>query len=256
MPLLENGIGFKKEIRLPSFECDCRGEFSLGYILREAQEISNQHTAALGLSHKVLAEAGQVFLLSKASVQVNRLPREGERLTILTVPKEPVRSQFIRTTQFFDDTGELLVLEDTSWLLVDPVSRRILRPSALCIPMEFAPLQEGENAIARARISPCVAVQPVGERPVRYTDIDVNGHLNNARYADILLDTLPGRVMQSSRLTRAMLIYHHEVLPGEVITLAAGQEGERHYLSGRCGETLCFEAEAEFARVDGTRSFL
>ena len=46
-----------------------------------------------------------------------------------------------------------------------------------------------------------------------YTDVDLNGHMNNAKYADYVVNAIdPG---QAGRLTSFQIDYRHEVLRGE-----------------------------------------
>lgn len=46
-----------------------------------------------------------------------------------------------------------------------------------------------------------------------YTDVDLNGHVNNAKYADYIVNAIdPG---QAGRLTSFQIDYRHEVLRGE-----------------------------------------
>ena len=50
---------------------------------------------------------------------------------------------------------------------------------------------------------------------VRFTDLDVNGHMNNARYLDWLADLLPGSFHQDNVIRDMTLGYVAEALEGD-----------------------------------------
>ena len=56
------------------------------------------------------------------------------------------------------------------------------------------------------------------EYQVRYFDIDVNHHVNNARYLDWLLDPLGGEFLRTHRPVSLVIRYQHEVREGATVT--------------------------------------
>lgn len=86
------------------------------------------------------------------------------------------------------------------------------------------------------------ALETVGERRLGYSDTDINGHVNNTRYADFLCDAL--RLEERGKekfVSRLQLCYLAECLAGETIRLRTGQEGE----------DLCVRVEG----LDGSERF-
>ena len=77
-------------------------------------------------------------------------------------------------------------------------------------------------------------------RPV-YTDLDVNGHVNNTRYADWLCNTLGVDIMTEYEPEHIILNYNHEVLPGHVVTLHRILKDSEYRLCGKIGDTTAFE---------------
>ena len=77
-------------------------------------------------------------------------------------------------------------------------------------------------------------------RPV-YTDLDVNGHVNNARYADWLCNTLGIDLMTRSELETVILNYNREVLPDQQVTLHRILRENQYRLAGYVGDALAFD---------------
>ena len=75
---------------------------------------------------------------------------------------------------------------------------------------------------------------PVEERRLRYSDADVNVHVNNVRYADFACDAIgleregEGRYVSSLQIS-----YVKECKVGETITLMAAQQDDTWYVCGK-----------------------
>ena len=88
----------------------------------------------------------------------------------------------------------------------------------------------------------------VGSRPVYYSDIDYNGHLNNAVYGDILCDFLPGG-MFGKRILEAQVNYLSETRFGETLKLYAGEQDGETYLFGEHERGRSFECRVAVENV-------
>ena len=68
---------------------------------------------------------------------------------------------------------------------------------------------------------------------MRYSDTDVNGHVNNTRYADFACDAVEMEDLAPDRFLAEMQIgYLAECLPGETLLLQVGEQGDRRYVRG------------------------
>lgn len=91
---------------------------------------------------------------------------------------------------------------------------------------------------------------PLGQRPIRYSDLDGNRHVNNAVYGDILCDFLPGDWQRSHFLRSAVLLYEHEARLGDTLQITGCQIGpDSWYLAGYRSGQRCFAAQAAFDRA-------
>ena len=81
-----------------------------------------------------------------------------------------------------------------------------------------------------------------------YSDTDINGHVNNTRYADFVCDALRLEGLPRSRFLSDLQIgYTAESRAGDVLTLEVGEQGGQHFVKGvdEAGKTH-FEAAAKF----------
>ena len=63
------------------------------------------------------------------------------------------------------------------------------------------------------------AMQTVGQKEVRYSDLDYNGHMNNTYYLDVLCDYVPELAAGTHRVSFARVHYSKEAPLGDVLTI-------------------------------------
>ena len=163
----------------------------------------------------------------------------GPRAHAVTHPSAPQRATYYRLTEFYHArTGALACTIDTRWVLVDTNTKRILRkaPDALPIPFTLPPRQETKLELLKADTA------PVGQVTAGFSRCDVNGHLNNTQYADILCDYVPAGQMKKRDIRRLVLAYHREVPMGHSFALNRGEVENGYYFVGESDGVEHFEA--------------
>ena len=185
------------------------------------------------------------FLLAKMGVTVTRDIRLGEALRAVTRPCAPRRACYNRYTDFFDETGAAVARVDARWILVDIHSHRILRtpPEGACLSLcRMDRLGAGSHSFSPGRAG------KGGRRRCGLFRVDINQHLNNTYYGDILCDALPTEVWRSEQgFRRAVLIYRQELPFGCEMELLRGRQPDGGwYVEGVHEGKRCFEGKILF----------
>ena len=221
-------------------DADLKGTWRLSSILEAMQEAAGAHSLLLGCGREELLRRNIVWVLSRSELHMNRYPRIGEKITLHTFPMPNRICFFPRYYIFTDERGEMVGKAGTLWLLLDTRTRKMLPPGDvanlipdnrdLTVPMNLPAtvgILQGEEFVSE--------YMPV------YTDLDANGHVNNARYADRLCNTLGIEEMTRSDPDTVIFNYNHEILPGQKVTLRRIMKEDRYTLSGIVGDTTAFE---------------
>lgn len=236
---------FEESFLFSASEADLYRRMKLSAVLRHMQDAAGRHLDSLGYSYEKLMEKHQVFLLSKMEILFEGSPMPEQEVTVRTRPHPAKGACFLRETQL-EANGNPLIFGNAAWILADNETHRVLRPSAFDWDYPFDPA-EFNSDIARKRIPEPENTLLLGERQIRYSDLDGNRHVNNAVYGDILCDFLPADWMSAFPLHRVSLLYEHEAFLGDRLQITGCQTGEnRWYLAGTRGDERCFAAEAEF----------
>lgn len=235
------------DIRINSFEAgpDCR--LRLSNQLKLQQEVGELHLSEGGLDYNELYRHGMVFVLTRTHSRIHRAPVMGETVHLHTWHRDSKGAQFFRCYQFLDGEGHSLIDSVTAFALVDVQTHKLLRPSV------FQEFGLGEQPERRGACPDPVkwklpaGLSPAGQRVVRWSDIDCNGHLNNTVYADIACDVLPGG-MSGRYVSEFSIAFVHEAVEGETLSLVNGVVGEGddkvHWVAGDLPDgRRCFEAQ-------------
>ena len=221
-------------------DCDLNDKWRPSAILETMQDAAGVHSKLLGCGRDDLIRQNIVWVLSRMELHMERYPSSGEEVTVHTFPT-PTRICFFPRYYIFTDThGEMIGKAGSLWLLLDLGTRRMLPPGDigklipdnrdLSVPMSLP-----------ATVGNLQGEEFVSEYSPRYTDLDVNGHVNNTRYADWLCNSLGIELMKEYEPESIILNYNHEVLPGQTVTLRRSLKSPEYRLSGKVNDSVAFE---------------
>jgi acyl-ACP thioesterase len=210
------------------------------------QDAATAHAEALGVGKAAMTGNGQGWVLSRMVVDVRKRPAYTDRITVRSWPRGWSRLFAIRDFDIRDEAGETLVAARSGWIIVDINSHRPLRPGPI---MDSLPLNEGRDALT-ADISHGLpaweGLTEAGAHTAAYTDIDGNGHTNNARYIEWMENTLDNAALAAADSLRCEVNYLSEVMFGEKIGLFQKNEGAVRAFEARRDATPVFKAELRF----------
>lgn len=233
---------FSRQEELIFRDCDARGQIRLGALLSLFAATAGHDFDARGLSYKKLLEIRQVILLSRISLRIHRRPMAGEVVTVTTWENGICGAHLGRNFEISDDEGALCVSARSGWILVDPVDRKILRPSAFTgKKIGVCPKEIDAPDCRKIRLAKN-GTEELGERKIVYSDLDCNGHIYSGNYGDIIWDALPPD-LQGAELRDFSLDYAKEATIGESLQLRGVRSEDTYRMEGLCGTGICFACE-------------
>lgn len=233
---------------LPTHETDIGNLWRPDAIFHLMQEMAGAHADRLGFGRDALLERGIVWMLARVHLRMERMPMAHETVQATTWPGPVGRATFPRYFTFADAEGRPLGAASSSWMLVDLEKRRIV-PSAranLDFPDTSAfapPMPEPARFSLETEGDPSLA-----ERTPLYGDIDVNGHMNNARYAAWIADLFPLERHREGWIAELLIHYAAEIAAHEPMRLALLEANDRFEVRGTAGERTIFEAKGRWAK--------
>lgn len=236
---------YLREVELAFADCDRDGNVRPSALLSLTAAMAGYDYDARGLTHQRLWDMGEVFLLSRVALKLHRRPVNRERLSIETWEDGARGAHMRRAYELADEAGRVCVSARSEWILVDPAERRILRPDSFTAKRFTVCPTEIDCPECRRVALPRGAGETLMSRPVRWSDLDGNGHVYSGNYGDIVWDALPPD-LQSAPLSALYINYCREATLGEVIDLRGLREDRTYTMEGWLGEERCFSCRCEF----------
>ena len=183
------------------------GRLKSSSILYFVQEAAGRHWQHI--EGETSQQCSLYWVIIRHRVQVTRLPRKGETVRLETWPMPTTRVAYPRSVVAYDEQGNELFRSISLWVLMDPETRAMVLPDKSGVLVNG--ILRGNELPSPRSLAPARLGAQV-ERTVRFTDLDVNGHMNNARYLDWLADLLPGSFHQDHIIRDMTLGYLSEAL--------------------------------------------
>lgn len=233
-----------------SHDTDINGIVRASALLRYMQETAYiQHIDNPPSLDDYRREQGRTFIISRVFVR-SYIPlrvRENIQVSAWIAPSRGVT--FTRYAQIKKD-GEIAAEMVSNWAMVDINTHALLKVEDQTIGFECDPPLELE--MPRLRIPRELALEDMGSRTVYYSDCDLNRHMNNTNYPDMLCDFMPG--MEGLRMSEMCLSFLAEAPMGQSVNVLhaaeSAEEGARHFFrtvreDGKTG----VEAEMRFCEA-------
>lgn len=185
------------------------------------------------------------WVLSRLAVEISTQPRQYTDIEIDTWVNE--FNRLSSTRNFKMRIGDEVIAAGVSqWCMLNMETRQAVDMTLLKDIYERAMVAEASPIAVPARlrdVEPQISVS----RPVVYSDIDFNRHVNTLRYIDLIFDTLPLELIEKNAGMRLDINFIAEALYGEVLTIGAYSEGNvwQFEISSDSGKKLC-RAKIEF----------
>jgi len=220
---------FKQDLVVPCYDTDSSFHLKPASFMDLAQEMAYQAAKELKFGYEDLQVHHTAWVLSRMHFKFNNPPQWRDPVTLYTWHKGVDGLFFLRDFELraqgdtdFADKSKVLVSCTTSWIVMNMETRRLVRTDEV-LNMVPSSTQCSDHAIEQ----PCGKVlmpkgtepELVGEHTVTYSDVDIIGHTNNARYMVWAMDCLDYEVSSSKVIREATLAFNRETKPGETVQL-------------------------------------
>ncbi|HML48130.1 MAG TPA: thioesterase [Clostridia bacterium] len=230
---------FEYTAELRARDCDVSAIWRPDAIFLAMQEISGAHTRVLECDHEGALPPSILWVLYRMRLNIHRDVRIGESVTLRTYHTQTMRMFFPRHYGFYAQDGSLVASASSLWLLMDRNTRRMTD----CEPIRQILTETVGRDPALERpdsVAMLPEVKHIQERLPQYSDLDLNGHVNNARYVTWLCDLLGIDCLRTHRIESLLVNYRAEVRPGVPVTLRLAQADREFSMEGLHDGQQCF----------------
>jgi medium-chain acyl-[acyl-carrier-protein] hydrolase len=223
-----------------SSDTDARGRLSLMAACELLQESAARHAVGLGVGADVLAPLGLAWVLVEWRLELDALPAWRDAVAVETWPSDLSERIATRDFRLSGSDGRPFGRATSHWVIID-VARR--RPARMPDVVRAIPRGSRGRALGGglSRLEPPGSPEASLELPVRWSDLDRNGHVNNLAYVAWVVESVPREVLATSEPRELAISFRAECLGGAPVAVerardATGSRGGREVFFHRIVE--------------------
>jgi acyl-ACP thioesterase len=195
---------------------DAQKRLGLVGLLGILQDVAWAHADHLGHGYEATMDRGAIWVLSRQKLVMADWPIWRDELLVRTWVR-PVRGPLIHR-DYEMLVGDRKLGECTAaWLTLDAKTRRPVRPGVAAA--RLACRQDGALALTPEKIALRQGLAELASFRVRNSDLDLNGHVNNTRYAQWILDSAPPEAHRTRRVDRYEVNFLAEIQVGDAVAI-------------------------------------
>ena len=202
------------------------------------QIVAGIHADLGGISYLDMQECHQAWVLSRMRVEITKLPKWKDVITIKTWIKTLENSRSIRCLEMYLNDQKIVGCE-TFWVVINTKTRK---PDSLALPhAHFEKLDTDSISKPIQKINIPENFTFKNEKTIQLSDIDIVNHANNVKYLEWCLDVTHLENVLSQKIKALNLNYLQELNYDDAIEI---HHTENHFLITKEGKS-CFALEVE-----------
>ena len=214
------------EYEVHYYETNYRLECKISSIINYFCDIGSKQSEELGVGIDYLTERRLAWVFYRYDINIKRYPKFGEKIKVVTKAKSFKKFYASREYEIYDENNEKIVDGEGIFLLINIDRRRAVR-----IPEDqyIAYGVDIENCpdIKVTKLEKLTKEMNKNNFKVRYGDIDSNMHVNNVKYVEWAVESLPLEIVSNYELKELSVVFEKECRYGaEVIASYEIRENE------------------------------
>lgn len=226
--MTDDRVGTYKFVTEP-FHVDFTGRLTMSVLGNHLLNCAGFHATDRGFGMATLNEYHYTWVLSRLAVELEEMPRQYEEFSVQTWVENVYRLFTDRNFAVVNKDGKVIGYARSVWATISEETRK---------PADLLTLHKGrimeyicdkECPIAKPGRIKVSGGAPVAEYRAKYSDIDVNGHVNSIKYIEHILDLFPIEMFSEKRIKRFEMAYVAESYFGDTLNFYRGKAGEDEY---------------------------
>jgi len=246
-------LTYKEEFKIHAEDIDFNGRMKFYRLCSYLLEMATIHARKLNYGFEVMKQMNHYWVLSRLIVYMNHYPVFDQNIIIETFTKGLNRLFALRDFFVLDMDNNILVRAASAWLAIDKITGRPARPEYIT---KFHGLHSGRDAIKEVpgKIHAPDSSCPEASIPVKYSDLDINEHVNAGKYISWIQDQFTQEHYRNKQINKFQINYHNETRYGEIIELFFSPDkgtGNNNLVEGKIKSSaeVAFRAKVEWGEI-------
>lgn len=218
---------YTKSFKVNFRDVDLRMKLRMSSLVDYMQEIAGEHAYELGLNF--FGQEQEVYwIVSRAKMHLEEYPNWEEMITIKTYPAGIDKLFAVRRFDIYNEAGKEIGYIIGNYILLDSATHRPVRPTGLEGPIAKLCYPYAGESLAKLKAP--MHVEMEDSRKARYSEVDINGHMNNAHYVRWAIDMMSSEELARKEVQSIQTNYTTSITEGDEVKIIRGLDENGHTL--------------------------
>ncbi len=223
---------YYEEIKtIRAYDVDFNNKIKISSVSNLLQDVASVHADQLGLGFKDLNKLDLGWVLSWVKLNIERYPAFGDSVNIKTWPRCKFKLYSMRDYTIRNETGDVLISATSAWLPINTRTKRITDtknlPNTIIYDPDMIAVNDFPDKIIAGNTREILL-----HKKFRYTDIDVNQHVNNTRYIEMILDCYTTEHYKTNQIKNFEISFSSESFFDDEIEISRSSTDGFHVIQG------------------------
>ena len=213
------------------FHCDFSQRLFMGHLGNHMLNAADFHSTDRGFGMRYLLTINRSWVLSRLAIEMEEMPKMYTKFNVETWVESAMRYFTSRNFRVVGEDGQVFGYGRSIWAMIDTETRQ---------PTDIFAIDNGaiNNWIEKdkecpidkgGRVKMDQSAELVRTIETRYSDVDINGHINSVKYIEHVLDLWNLDWYQAHSIKRFEIAYVAEAHQGDQLSFYREQTGENEY---------------------------
>lgn len=237
------GVSKILEFRLTAGDLDIYDHLTPYCISNLFQEAASLHAEDLNVGYEVMNEKGLAWIIARNKITIYDPVNIGKVVKVHTWPLPNGRFDFDREYLLYSEEGNLIAKGTSKWLVYNLKRNFLCSSKGIMENVEFETKRNYEEKFDKINYGDINDYSLVLEKKINFSDLDHYGHMNNAKYLVVLMDSL--NLSKDEIIEEIQVDYINQGYKDHILNIYLKKEDNQYYLVGKDLDNIIFVIKAK-----------
>lgn len=208
---------YKKKHTVKYHEINATGHIRVNVLGLLVQQVAIEHVQLMNKGYEALLKQNKVWMMARIVYELYHSPKLNEEISVETWIEHTDRVFSYQNCNFYDSEKRLFAATQTAWIVVDIFRRKVEEVGKYVTDFVQLPVPGAIKTKTR-RLKPFATTpQHVVKQHVMFSAIDVIQHVNNTKYIEWFVDSLPDEFLYRTQIETLSINYICETYQGDIL---------------------------------------
>ncbi len=221
---------WEETLKVRAYDVDSNNRLKLSSVFNYMQDVASAHADNLNVGWKALQNENLFWVLSWVKIEFNNFPKFEDNIYIKTWPKGKHKLYALRDFILSEGNNKVFGKAASAWLLLNSQTKRINDLNKFLTNIPYSPNEHALNDLPE-KINFENLKETTFPKQADYTDIDINEHVNNAKYIEYIQNCYDLDFHTKHRVKSLTMTFNSETKFGDRLEINKNLVDEhQHYI--------------------------